>query len=688
MLNSISIYVGGNELDLFDDEDISLVDSIQNARDIAKIFVPYTQTFTVPASKLNNRVFGHYYDLNVISPFDARIKVDAEVKMNGFTYKTGKLALTDVKLKKNQPYSYTLVFYGDTVELNDLFGDLDLGSLSVINKFNHEYSLANAKDGLEIGLVHNGTSVVAGTGRSLVYPLITHTKRYIYDSATNGLGNQFFDTTDGLKLDFKQLKPAIKLIHIIEAIEEQFGITFTREFFGSAYFAELYMWCHKNKGGITSEGRQNSFINYVGDFTYTSGDQVFTGSPLRTTLVQYGGSTGLYNENTEEWTLTYNVTVIGTGNYDFKVKDAFRGDITFEKTRNSGNQSFIVSYPRPAPDTTNINNNPTIEIVSDGTITSIDVSLSAEKVTYLNWKAEAVTKTTTTGVYDIPAISPINEVIIADNLPTMKIIDFLTSIFKMFNLTAYKKPDGDIYVDTLDNFYLGGNIKDITKYVDIDDMMVAPSQLYRDVEFKYSEARTILAKERNERLDEEFGAVTYNGNYNLNQSKYEVKVDFDHLMFDRLVDQANGNNTSMLYGYFVGEDENPVEGKGLVFFISGLQGSADIEWEGTTNSTLYLRCGNSNTDGTKTLNFNAEIDEYLLTTVYGSLFELYYKNYIESIYNSRARRATVKARLPLSFLLTYTLKDTILIGGTGYRIASLTTSLKTGETELDLINIV
>ena len=41
----------------------------------------------------------------------------------------------------------------------------------------------------------------------------------------------------------------------------------------------------------------------------------------------------------------------------------------------------------------------------------------------------------------------------------MKNIDFLTGIFKMFNLTAYYIDDiadadfGKIYVDTLDNYY-------------------------------------------------------------------------------------------------------------------------------------------------------------------------------------------------------------------------------------------
>ena len=37
-------------------------------------------------------------------------------------------------------------------------------------------------------------------------------------------------------------------------------------------------------------------------------------------------------------------------------------------------------------------------------------------------------------------------------MPKMKVIDFLTGLFKMFNLTALVESDGTIYVDTLDEF--------------------------------------------------------------------------------------------------------------------------------------------------------------------------------------------------------------------------------------------
>ena len=42
-------------LDLFKDETISVTDTIQDVRDIAKVFTQFSQSFSVPASKTNNK---------------------------------------------------------------------------------------------------------------------------------------------------------------------------------------------------------------------------------------------------------------------------------------------------------------------------------------------------------------------------------------------------------------------------------------------------------------------------------------------------------------------------------------------------------------------------------------------------------------------------------------------------------
>ncbi len=48
------------ELDLFKDETIELTQNTKDFKDVSKVLTDYTQSFKVPASKVNNRYFEHY----------------------------------------------------------------------------------------------------------------------------------------------------------------------------------------------------------------------------------------------------------------------------------------------------------------------------------------------------------------------------------------------------------------------------------------------------------------------------------------------------------------------------------------------------------------------------------------------------------------------------------------------------
>ena len=80
-------------------------------------------------------------------------------------------------------------------------------------------------------------------------------------------------------------------------------------------------------------------------------------------------------------------------------------------------------------------------------------------------------------------------------LPELKIIDFLTGLFKMFNLTAYI--DNDIIkVDSLDAFYSTFETYDITKYIDVNSSAVNIALPYRQINFNYADYDTYFAKTR------------------------------------------------------------------------------------------------------------------------------------------------------------------------------------------------
>ena len=160
-------------VDLFNDETISLTQSIQNVKDIAKVFTDFTKTFTLPANAEVNKLFKHYYNFDIVGGFDARLKVDALIKLNGVDFKEGKIKLEGVDLKDNKPQSYRITFFGKLVELKDLIGDDKIDELPFLNKFEINYNSATVKDYLTT--FSNNVTIGSETFFKTYYNTFNHT---------------------------------------------------------------------------------------------------------------------------------------------------------------------------------------------------------------------------------------------------------------------------------------------------------------------------------------------------------------------------------------------------------------------------------------------------------------------------------------------------------------------------------
>ncbi len=147
-MQKLQLYIQDTRVDLFKDESVSITQTIQNVRDIKKIFTEFTQTFSLPASKTNNKLFKHYYNFNIDGGYDGRNKVSAKIELNSIPFKKGFVKLEGVTLKKNKPYTYRVTFFGETINLKDLLGDDDLASLADLNALTLNYNSATVKSKL------------------------------------------------------------------------------------------------------------------------------------------------------------------------------------------------------------------------------------------------------------------------------------------------------------------------------------------------------------------------------------------------------------------------------------------------------------------------------------------------------------------------------------------------------------
>ena len=71
-MQKIQLYIQGERVDMFEGEGVTITQTIQNIKDISKVFTDFSRTFSLPASKTNNKIFRHYYNSDIANGFDAR----------------------------------------------------------------------------------------------------------------------------------------------------------------------------------------------------------------------------------------------------------------------------------------------------------------------------------------------------------------------------------------------------------------------------------------------------------------------------------------------------------------------------------------------------------------------------------------------------------------------------------------
>ena len=670
-MQNIELYIEGQRLDLFEDESVSLTQTIKSARAVDKVFTDFTQTFNVPASKTNNKIFKHYYNFDIVDGFDARIKVAGTIELNSFPFKDGKIKLEGVKLKENQAYSYKITFFGNAVNLKDLVGESKLNELFSLNTLSLFYNAATIKTGLQADPATN----------DLITPLITSgasgitQSRLYYDSGNHGTanGNLYYYTGGGTNANgvlWSDLKFALRVDKIVQAITASYpSLVFSNDFFTSSNlpYYNLFMWLHRKKGSVKSE-ESLDFTRLVNSWTATTGTDA---SMINTSTFK------ITNSNATGATLTLENG--GVTRYDVIVK---RNGQTISAESNITDQIKVITVSGNVGDEFTVTINYNIFVF----------------FTFIKWTtivSSGSAETFSTGGFSATTEF---QFIITSEIPDIKIIDFLTGLFKMFNLVAFVEQSGTISVKTLDSFYTGGSNYDISQYIDVNSSEVNVALPYKEIVFGYKDNKTFLAANHTQQFSYTWAKLDYNNNESLDGGIYKVELPFAHFKYERIVNVATALNTPIQWGYCVDDNQEPYIGLPFLFYpikvtsstfpISFLQPGqtttyVELENYNVPSNSLYLDSATSKDN----INFKNEINEYSGNTSFtDTLFQKYYSNYIGNIFNNKNRLTKVTAYLPLKILLNFTLADRFDINGQRYKINSIKTNLKTGKSDIELLN--
>ena len=748
-------------VDLFANESINFTSSIQNIKDVSKVFADYSRSFTVPANDKNNKLFKHFYNPDV-QGFDGTTKKLAKMYLNHMPFREGFVYLDSTDMKNNKPAKYNISFYGGLITLKDKIKDQTLISLvdtehwetSTGIPMTIDYTDVNVKTAFTTGLYSD----------ALIFPLITSEKRLYYDSSTaspNYDGNLYHDTSSpdaDRGLAYTDLKPAIRVIKLIKAIESKYSISFTGFFDTTtpvSTLSNLYLWLSRGSGEIINytDDSEAPKIKIIDNLVTSAPNSEITVENDRFVFSQPRVEIG----NKGRHYSTFTVSNI-TGSYDritLRAIDEVTGEVVGEKTESGatsvtlntayeGNtQTGTTQYKKRSVAVLPREYKVRFEVQAYGGNPSFDTEFlfrekktkktSFDSATYFGFGGQGVTAST------------LESISFTQHLPDMKIIDFLSGIFKMFNLTAFVqeplasvpvvevKPLDDFYSDAVNNMSEG--TIDFTEFIDVDAHTIELARPYATVSYNYEETKTVLMNQHETEHKKIFGSTTKDAGeqYSFLGEDYEVKVPFSHLKYERLFDvgeaaiSKNSNLTYIQWGYAAGGDfkhedattekttptgnYDPKDIKPLLFYgiNQTITGGKDINWisdSPSSNITTYWRPSNSSEEGTSTtppansLNFDSEIDEWQLIeynqadlandgiSANNSLFKIYHYNYIVASFNLRKRIFKYKCFLPAKILTRYKLNDQIKINDRLFRINSINTNLNTGKTELELLNLI
>ena len=668
----VSLYIQGYKLDLFKDDNIELKSAVADAQDITKVFTDSTNQFSLPATENNNKAFKHFYNANLVDGWDIFNKVKAVIELNGVFYKEVKLQLNKVVMKSNTPVSYDVQLFGLLSNLKDILGDDKLNSLD-LSSYNFDYT----------------SSEVVGrlTSSSLLNTICTplSTKRLIYDSdsATNNTStvknvannNTSFDSG----LPFENTSVSLLNIAIISAIESKYGITFSRDFFGQNQFNNLYMLL--NGGGIENEIEQQIIFDGVNNDPTTENNRILlsTNLPYSETIELRIEISCLGSNRTDPFTSSikangkeiHSVTANGNsiGDYVYLVKKSeFE---TFENLTFHFKSSSILNYRY------------VIKRLVQRSIPRVQ-----PKIEYASERLH----NNLTGVFNVQS-----------KMPDLKIIDYLSGLFKAFKLVAISTTETNIFVDSLENYYNTGSVRDITPYVDFKEIPISVGKLLNEINYKFKEPQTLLQNQFFQNNNVYYGDLEYKlldeNDKLIEGESIDIELPFENMIYERLSDISGVDDPNFMYGYMANESLEPVNVKAHLHYVNGI-GTSNIfsskKIKILTSSTSYTTKTLINV-ASHTLEFSSpqystvfgeEFNEYNGILISNTLYSNFHKSYIDNLFYKNRRIKNVKCKnLPTDFLINLELNDVLIIKEQYYRINNYNLNLITKECDFELYNV-
>lgn len=510
METALIIYTQGTNtpyvMDLYENETIALQYSFSDIKDL-KAKASYSRSFRIPATNNNAQIFG-FIENNTFqfSQFNPKRKFQAIITVDTLPIMEGSIQFKAAYTANGVVSEYEIVFFGNVIDFFKNIGDADFKNYIGV-ELNNDYTFI--VDYLNILDVLGGTIgdgnidfTLTDRGENWVGMINTAETRSIY---TNNIDKV---------IKAGNLTPMVKADYIFNKIMSLSGFEFNTAESTSLLdeLGKLYIPFTSEAGQIQQLGEieTSKFLlqNFVTTPTFDGTDfatQTINGSSQyiyeipNMIEVSDAGNNVLNNTYTAPFNGTYLISSVIICNVDDDLYDSVM-TIRLLKTDLSGNQSFIgsyspfqwydnfsgdITYYATRASNAYIGNSVNQQIflqagetirpvIYDGTLIDINDFIASGRTITINsctFKCDTLSK-------------PLwgNDIDWVANAPVMKCTEFMSALFKMFNLVVIPDKFNAKLLSfiPLDEYLQSGDYKDWSNIIDISkDIVLTPTTDYQ-----------------------------------------------------------------------------------------------------------------------------------------------------------------------------------------------------------------
>jgi len=656
-------------LDMFGDESVTIKQVVKDLNDPKKLFTSLSRSFNLPASKKNNKIFKHYYNIDIVNGLDSRELIPCKLLLNNVTYNVGNLSIEGVKMSGGKPMSYKVRYVGKLSELSRKIGQDKLSNLDFSSETITSFNPAN-----KFG---------SNTTGNIVFPLSSRSNRMLYDSTTKDInieGAKNIAYIDGTSINNNKygineqdLVPALKVGVILDKIASTYGVSFSGVF-SKDYVRELYLWLHKTDKQRTGD-KNTAILSSFNSLSVSSISGITFGQG---TISNIGSSLDPMTR--------ISITPNFTGNATVFIK--FNNTIVMTtKVSGSASSWFLMNNDYGIV---------TFEAESSQSVTvDLDVEISQfneESQTYSNGFLNGTIAIGSAGTFKV-----------SDNLPNMKVIDFMSSLFKMFNIVAEVDNALNIEGTHFDAFMNRGVLRDVSEYIDIDNYDVDRPNLYSAMRFKFADPKVAMELGYEKVNGKNYGELEYEligqTGVKLSGNEYVLDLKNQRIPLEPLFDLTDDSDSGVIYTQFADLKGAEQQISPMFTYLAKVTSGTSLAFDtgGSVSQIVnYIMASNIHTDnavqplnsllGDVGLYFGEEINEYNLSNNLNGLglFSNFYKGLTAMMFDEDKRSVVFKSHIPTSIIGKMSLSDTLTINNSFYNINSIDTNYLSGESKLDL----